>query len=76
MLGRVRVDLYGGGRSLHEVAADYVPGDVVHIPEGPFQGVCAVVREVDSVASRLQVDALVKGGPYEIVIGFDEVEWA
>jgi transcription antitermination factor NusG len=65
-----------GARSLDEVAADYVPGDVVHFPEGPFQGVCAVVREVDSVASRLQVDALVKGGPYELSIGFDEVEWA
>lgn len=52
-----------GARSLGEVAADYVPGDVVHIPEGPFQGVCAVVREVDSVASRLQVDALVKVDP-------------
>ncbi|WP_167660011.1 hypothetical protein [Nocardia mangyaensis] len=58
------------------MAADYVPGDVVHIPEGPFQGVCAVVREVDSVASRLRVDALVVGGPHRLSIGFDEVEWA
>ncbi|MDO3648753.1 hypothetical protein [Nocardia mangyaensis] len=58
------------------MAADYVPGDVVHIPEGPFQGVCAVVREVDSVASRLRVDALVAGGPHGLSIGFDEVEWA
>ncbi|MFD3509037.1 hypothetical protein [Nocardia sp. NPDC058666] len=58
------------------MAADYVPGDVVHIPQGPFQGVCAVVREVDFVASRLQVDALVKGGTHGLNLGFDEVEWA
>ncbi|MFC6013652.1 hypothetical protein [Nocardia lasii] len=58
------------------MAADYVPGDVVHIPEGPFQGVCAVVREVDSVASRLHIDALIAGGPHAMNVGFDEVEWA
>ncbi|WP_278261564.1 MULTISPECIES: hypothetical protein [unclassified Nocardia] len=58
------------------MAADYVPGDVVHIPDGPLRGVCAVVREVDAGASRLQVDALVPGGPHEMSLGFDEVEWA
>ncbi|MFC4375863.1 hypothetical protein ACFO5K_17325 [Nocardia halotolerans] len=58
------------------MAADYVPGDVVHIPTGPFQGVCAVVREVDAVTSRLHVHALVSGGPHELSVGFDEVEWA
>lgn len=35
-----------------------------------------MVREVDADASRLQVDALVPGGPHEMSLGFDEVEWA
>ncbi|MFE3544082.1 hypothetical protein ACFXK0_14060 [Nocardia sp. NPDC059177] len=58
------------------MAADYVPGDVVHIPDGPLRGVCAVVRGVDTATSRLRVDALVEGGPHEMSLGFDEVEWA
>lgn len=64
------------GRSLDEVTTDYVPGDVVHIPAGPFRGVCAVVREVDPQQARLRVDAVVSGGPHGLVVGFDEVEWA
>ncbi|MGN2640010.1 hypothetical protein ACTD5D_28355 [Nocardia takedensis] len=27
---------------------DFGPGDVVYFPEGPFVGVCAVVREIDA----------------------------
>ncbi|MBF4999746.1 hypothetical protein IRT45_21625 [Nocardia sp. BSTN01] len=35
---------------------EYVPGDVVHFPEGPFSGVCGVVREVDATRGRLRID--------------------
>ncbi|WP_188828880.1 hypothetical protein [Nocardia camponoti] len=58
------------------MTADYTPGDVVHIPEGPFQGMCAVVRAVDVDTARLQVHAVGRGGGAELSLRFDEVEWA
>jgi hypothetical protein len=62
----------------------FVPGDVVYFPEGPFSGICGVVREVDERESKLRLDfgeGLVhrEGGVlrqrwHSLVVGFDEVE--
>ncbi|GAJ86607.1 hypothetical protein NBRGN_110_02720 [Nocardia brasiliensis NBRC 14402] len=64
--------------------SDYAPGDVVYFPEGPFSGVCAVVREVDVRRSTLRIDfgeglAHREGGVlrerrHRLTVGFDEVE--
>ncbi|BAW07093.1 hypothetical protein [Nocardia seriolae] len=35
---------------------DFEPGDVVSFPEGPFVGVCAVVRSVDPHRAELRID--------------------
>jgi hypothetical protein len=66
--------------------ADYRPGDVVYFPEGPFSGICGVVREVDADRARLRLDfgeGLVhhEGGVlrqrwHSLTVGFDEVELA
>ncbi|MEV0250224.1 hypothetical protein AB0H76_26750 [Nocardia sp. NPDC050712] len=63
---------------------EYAPGDVVHFPEGPFSGVCAVVREVDARRARLRIDfgeglAHREGGVlrerrHSMIVDFDEVE--
>ncbi|MDO3648647.1 hypothetical protein [Nocardia mangyaensis] len=63
---------------------EYAAGDVVHFPEGPFSGVCAVVREVDHRRAELRIDfgeglAHREGGVlrerrHRLTVGFDEVE--
>ncbi|MGY2118918.1 hypothetical protein ACW9HR_33855 [Nocardia gipuzkoensis] len=63
---------------------DYGPGDVVYFPEGPFSGVCGVVREVDARRAELRIDfgeglAHREGGVlrerrHSLTVGFDEVE--
>ncbi|MGW4371451.1 hypothetical protein ACWEKT_38020 [Nocardia takedensis] len=63
---------------------DFGPGDVVYFPEGPFVGVCAVVREIDARRSRLRIEfgegiAHREGGVlrerrHSLTVGFDEVE--
>ncbi|MFE3543383.1 hypothetical protein ACFXK0_10445 [Nocardia sp. NPDC059177] len=35
---------------------EFGPGDVVYFPAGPFSGVCAVVRAVDTRNSTLRID--------------------
>jgi transcription antitermination factor NusG len=35
---------------------EYGPGDVVYFPEGPFCGVCGVVREIDARRERMRIE--------------------
>ncbi|AYF75335.1 hypothetical protein D7D52_17320 [Nocardia yunnanensis] len=35
---------------------EFGAGDVVYFPEGPFSGVCAVVRSVDAPRERLRIE--------------------
>ncbi|NNH74737.1 hypothetical protein HLB23_33640 [Nocardia uniformis] len=61
------------------VTQGFAPGDVVFIPEGPFQGVCGVVRQVDTRRAqlRLRVSLGYKcDGLSDLTVDFDEVEWA
>ncbi|MFI9508098.1 hypothetical protein [Nocardia sp. NPDC052566] len=63
---------------------EYAPGDVVYFPEGPFSGICAVVREVDVRGATLRIDfgeglAHREGGVLRerrhwLTVAFDEVE--
>ncbi|MBF6209521.1 hypothetical protein IU433_05865 [Nocardia puris] len=65
---------------------EYWPGDVVHFPEGPFLGVCGVVREVDSGRGRMRVDfaegvahregGVLRARHHSLTVSFDEVELA
>ncbi|WP_028478527.1 hypothetical protein [Nocardia sp. CNY236] len=65
-------------------STEYGPGDVVYFPEGPFSGVCAVVREVDVRRSRLRIDfgegllhregGILQEKRHSLTVGFDEVE--
>ncbi|QIS02236.1 hypothetical protein F5X71_07825 [Nocardia brasiliensis] len=64
--------------------SDYAPGDVVYVPEGPFSGVRAVVREVDARKGRLRIDfgeglthregGVLRERRHHLTVGFDEVE--
>jgi hypothetical protein len=63
---------------------EYVPGDVVYFPEGPFSGVCGVVWEVDARRARLRIDfseglahregGILRERRHSLTVGFDEVE--
>ncbi|QLY29789.1 hypothetical protein [Nocardia huaxiensis] len=63
---------------------DFGPGDVVHFPEGPFSGICAVVREVDVRRETLRIDFregtvhregnVLRERRHSFTVGFDEVE--
>ncbi|WP_330232378.1 hypothetical protein OHA40_07715 [Nocardia sp. NBC_00508] len=65
---------------------EYEPGDVVYFPEGPFWGICGVVREVGARRAKLRIDfdeGLVhrEGGVlrvlrHSLTVGFNEVELA
>ncbi|MBF6172915.1 hypothetical protein [Nocardia blacklockiae] len=57
------------------MAAEFTPGDVVFVPSGPFQGVCGVIREVDTGREELHLDIRVRGGRHGVLVRFDEVEW-
>jgi transcription antitermination factor NusG len=61
---------------LDNVLVDYVPGDVVFLLRGPFQGLCGVVREVDTRRAELGLDIPVGGASHRVLVGFDEVEQA
>ncbi|MEV6386556.1 hypothetical protein [Nocardia xishanensis] len=64
--------------------AEYGPGDVVYFPEGPFSGVCGVVREVDARREELHIDfgegivhregGVLRERRHRMTVGFDEVE--
>lgn len=61
------------------VMQGFAPGDVVFIPEGPFQGVCGVVRQVDERRSQLRLHVSLGykcDGLRDLTVDFDEVEWA
>lgn len=58
------------------MSTEYVPGDVVFVPRGPFQGVCGVVREVDTRRSQLWLEIPMGPESHGVVVGFDEVEQA
>lgn len=60
------------------------PGDVVYFPEGPFSGVCGVVREVDVHRGELHLDlsegavhregGVLRERRHSMTVGFDDVE--
>ncbi|MBO0854666.1 MAG: hypothetical protein J2P18_12980 [Nocardia sp.] len=62
----------------------YGPGDVVVFPKGPLNGICAVVREVDSHRSKLRLDFregivhhegnVLRERRHTVTVGFDEIE--
>lgn len=64
--------------------AEYGPGDVVYFPEGPFSGVCGVVREVDARRAKLRIDfgeglvhregGVLRERRHSLTVDFDEVE--
>ncbi|MFF2087372.1 hypothetical protein ACFVVM_26660 [Nocardia sp. NPDC058176] len=66
--------------------SEYAPGDVVFFAEGPFSGICGVVREVDVRRTKLRVDfgegivhregGVLRGRWHSLTAGFDEVELA
>ncbi|MGV9833788.1 hypothetical protein ACWDUL_06255 [Nocardia niigatensis] len=63
---------------------DYGPGDVVYFPEGPFIGVCGVVRTVDTSREELRIDfsegllhregGVLSERRHSFTVRFDEVE--
>ncbi|QBS45108.1 hypothetical protein [Nocardia sp. CS682] len=63
---------------------EYAPGDVVYFPEGPFSGVCAVVRAVDARTAKLRIDFgegavhregnVLRERRHSLTVGFDEIE--
>ncbi|WP_216902912.1 hypothetical protein [Nocardia alni] len=62
--------------SVDNVSVEYVPGDVVFVPRGPFQGCCGVVREVDAPRAELRLDIPMGRRSHRVLVGFDEVERA
>ncbi|MBH0779307.1 hypothetical protein [Nocardia bovistercoris] len=65
-------------------SAEFVPGDVVYFPEGPFSGVCGVVRAVDVRKAELRLEfgegivhregGVLRGRWHTMTVGFDEIE--
>lgn len=63
---------------------EYAPGDVVHFPEGPFTGICGVVREVYVRRAKLRVEFgeglvhregnVLRERRHSLTVGYDEVE--
>ncbi|MFE3443343.1 hypothetical protein ACFXNW_09960 [Nocardia sp. NPDC059180] len=63
---------------------EYAPGDVVYFPEGPFSGVCGVVRMVDARRARMRIDfsegtvhregGVLRERRHSLTVDFDEVE--
>ncbi|MEV6274321.1 hypothetical protein [Nocardia sp. NPDC051832] len=63
---------------------EFAAGDVIYFPQGPFSGVCGVVREVHSRSAELRIEfgeglAHREGGVlreqrHSMTVGFDEVE--
>lgn len=63
---------------------EYGPGDVVIFPDGPFHGICAVVRDVDARRARLRLDFgegavhregnVLRERRHSMTVGFDEIE--
>jgi transcription antitermination factor NusG len=59
------------------VTVEYVPGDVVFVPKGPFQGTCGVVREIDARSSQIWLDlSLGFRSTHRVLVDFDEIELA
>jgi transcription antitermination factor NusG len=56
--------------------ADFYPGDVVFVPEGPFRGVCGVVEAVDIARAelRLIVSSARQALRHQVTVSVDEVE--
>ncbi|WP_460718398.1 hypothetical protein [Nocardia heshunensis] len=63
---------------------EFGPGDVVYFPEGPFCGVCGVVRSVDAHRAELRIDFsegtvhregnVLREQRHSFTVGFHEVE--
>ncbi|MFD6156168.1 hypothetical protein ACFWF7_24535 [Nocardia sp. NPDC060256] len=63
---------------------EYAPGDVIHFPAGPFNGICGVVREVYSHRAMLRIDFaegtvhregnVLRERRHTLTVGYDEVE--
>ncbi|MVU78562.1 hypothetical protein GPX89_15060 [Nocardia sp. ET3-3] len=63
---------------------EFAAGDVVYFPEGPFSGVCAVVRSVDARRAELRIDfseglthregGVLRERRHSFTVAFDEVE--
>jgi hypothetical protein len=63
---------------------EYGPGDVVYFPEGPFSGVCGVVREIDARRERMRIEFVeglvhregnvLRQRRHSMTVGFAEVE--
>ncbi|SUA81123.1 Uncharacterised protein [Nocardia otitidiscaviarum] len=66
--------------------SEYAPGDVVWFPEGPFSGICGVVREVDARNAKLRIDFgegmarregnVLRERRHGLTVSFEEVELA
>ncbi|UGT62385.1 hypothetical protein [Nocardia asteroides] len=63
---------------------EFGAGDVVYFPQGPFGGVCGVVREVDIRRARLRIElhegvvhregGVLRGRRHSLTAEFGEVE--
>ncbi|MFE3187497.1 hypothetical protein ACFXHA_00725 [Nocardia sp. NPDC059240] len=63
---------------------EFSPGDVVCFPEGPFSGVCGVIRSVDVRRAELRIDFsegtvhregnVLRERRHSFTVGFHEVE--
>ncbi|PPJ25535.1 hypothetical protein C5E45_25665 [Nocardia nova] len=63
---------------------EYEPGDVVYFPAGPFNGICAVVQQVDEQRAQLRLSFsegvahregnVLRERRHSLTVGFDEVE--
>jgi transcription antitermination factor NusG len=59
------------------VSVEYVPGDVVFVPSGPFQGSCGVVRGIDAHSSQVWLDlSMGWQRTHRVAVDFDEIELA
>lgn len=63
---------------------EYSAGDVVYFPEGPFSGICGVVREVDARRATVRLEfaegsvhregGVLRERRHTLTVGFDEIE--
>ncbi|MFB7715897.1 hypothetical protein [Nocardia sp. NPDC056100] len=63
---------------------EFGPGDVIWFPDGPFYGICAVVREVYDRRAELRIEfgeglthregGVLRERRHSLTVRFDEVE--
>lgn len=57
-------------------AAEFVPGDVVYVNMGVFDGLCGVIQAVDPDRSELRLVISQGERRHGVTVGIDEVEHA